>query len=58
MNVLRTTNWAEFSEVSVNTLNILARTFLKMSYFSKIEFADIFWWVWGFFYYTNKGVYT
>lgn len=26
--------------------------------FSKIEFADIFWWVWGFFYYTNKGVYT
>lgn len=36
MNVLRTTKWAEFSEVSVNKLDMLARTFLKMSCFSKI----------------------
>lgn len=49
MNVLRTTKWAEFSEVSVNTLNMFARTFFKMSCFSKIQFAGIFWWVLEFF---------
>lgn len=48
-NVLRMTKWAEFSEVSVDRLNMLATTFLKMSCFSKIQFAAIFWWVLDFF---------
>lgn len=57
MNVLRMTKWAEFSEVCVNRLNMLARTFLKMSCFSKMQFADILWWVLDFFYCAYKGVY-
>lgn len=44
-NVLRIKKWGEFSEVSLNRLDMLARTFLKMSCFSKIKFVDLFWWV-------------
>lgn len=45
VNVLRMTKWAEFSEVSGNRLDMLARTFLKMSCLSKIQFSGLFWWV-------------